>query len=124
MPTTVLAVYENGVFRPVQSVPLTEGETVQLTVTPPGVSPAEAAEEERLTPLGRIQRRLERDLPRLREQYPNMWIAYDATGMVLPPSPDKFELDRQCLAKGLNGDEFAIEGTFPEPEYITSEVAW
>jgi len=35
MTTSVLAVYENGVFRPTGPVSLKEGETVQLTVTPP-----------------------------------------------------------------------------------------
>ena len=75
-----------------------------------------------LSPLGRIRKRLQRDLPRLREQYPNMWIAYDANGMAVPPNPDVADLDQQCLDKGLKGDEFAVENTFPEPEYITEEA--
>ena len=33
MTMTTLAVYENGKLRPIQSLPLAEGETVQLTVT-------------------------------------------------------------------------------------------
>jgi predicted DNA-binding antitoxin AbrB/MazE fold protein len=38
--TTVLAVYEGGVLRPAQPLPLTEGETVQISVlrSPPSVS--------------------------------------------------------------------------------------
>ena len=35
MTTTVLAVYENGVFHPAGPISLKEGEIVQLTVTPP-----------------------------------------------------------------------------------------
>ena len=33
MTTTIWAVFENGSLRPMQPLPLTEGETVQLTVT-------------------------------------------------------------------------------------------
>jgi predicted DNA-binding antitoxin AbrB/MazE fold protein len=47
MVTTILAVYENGVLRPVRPLPLAEGETVQLTVTSPPES-AVAETERRL----------------------------------------------------------------------------
>jgi predicted DNA-binding antitoxin AbrB/MazE fold protein len=36
MSMTVRAVYAGGVLRPVQPLPLAEGETVELTVTPTG----------------------------------------------------------------------------------------
>jgi predicted DNA-binding antitoxin AbrB/MazE fold protein len=42
MITTTLAVYENGVLRPVQALPFADGETVQLTVSRPEVSAEEA----------------------------------------------------------------------------------
>lgn len=32
MPETIAAVYENGVFRPLSSVSLNDGETVQITI--------------------------------------------------------------------------------------------
>ncbi len=35
MATTTLAVYENGVLKPVRALPFAEGETVQLTVSRP-----------------------------------------------------------------------------------------
>ena len=35
MTTTTLAVYENGVLRPVDPLPFTEGETVQVAVSRP-----------------------------------------------------------------------------------------
>lgn len=35
MSTTTLAVYENGVLRPVAPLPFTEGETVQIAVSRP-----------------------------------------------------------------------------------------
>jgi predicted DNA-binding antitoxin AbrB/MazE fold protein len=38
--TTVLAVYENGMFRPIQPVQMKEGETVELTVVPRESSPS------------------------------------------------------------------------------------
>ena len=49
MATTVLAVYRNGVLRPVQPLGLAEGETVQTTVArtdprPTGPDPEEVAE--------------------------------------------------------------------------------
>ena len=40
MSETVVAVYENGVLRPLNPVSLNEGQTVQLTIVPQ-VSPAE-----------------------------------------------------------------------------------
>ena len=42
MVTTTLSVYENGVLRPVQPLPFANGETVQLSVSRPDVSPEEA----------------------------------------------------------------------------------
>jgi predicted DNA-binding antitoxin AbrB/MazE fold protein len=45
IPTT-LTVYENGVLRPVQSLPFAEGETVQLTVTRPDASQLPLSPEE------------------------------------------------------------------------------
>jgi hypothetical protein len=42
MTTTTSAVHDNGVFRPVQPSPFANGEAVQLTVSRPEVSPAEA----------------------------------------------------------------------------------
>jgi predicted DNA-binding antitoxin AbrB/MazE fold protein len=45
MPTTVTAVYENGVLRPAQPLSLAEGVTVEITVAPPqAVPPAAEAE--------------------------------------------------------------------------------
>lgn len=35
MTTTTLAVYENGLLKPVRALPFAEGETVQLTVSRP-----------------------------------------------------------------------------------------
>jgi predicted DNA-binding antitoxin AbrB/MazE fold protein len=41
MTTTVLAVYQNGVLRPVQPLPFAEGETVEITLSrPKTLSPA------------------------------------------------------------------------------------
>ena len=40
MPETITAVYENGVFRPLSSVSLNDGETVQITIV------AEVSQEE------------------------------------------------------------------------------
>ena len=34
MPETIAAVYENGVFRPLSSVSLKDGETVQINIVP------------------------------------------------------------------------------------------
>lgn len=42
MTTTTLAVYENGVLRPVEPLPFANGETVQLSVSRADVSPEEA----------------------------------------------------------------------------------
>jgi len=44
--TTVLAVYENGVLRPVQPLSLNEGETVEVTVSRPNPSESGLSEEE------------------------------------------------------------------------------
>jgi predicted DNA-binding antitoxin AbrB/MazE fold protein len=46
MITTTLAVYENGVLRPVQALPFADGETVQLTVTRPDASGLPRSPEE------------------------------------------------------------------------------
>ncbi|MEG4068932.1 antitoxin family protein [Microcoleus sp. Pol11C2] len=40
MPETITAIYENGVFRPLSSVSLNDGETVQITIV------AEVSQEE------------------------------------------------------------------------------
>jgi predicted DNA-binding antitoxin AbrB/MazE fold protein len=44
MPTTVLAVYQDGVLRPAHPLPLAEGETVEVTVNP-HASPPPTEEE-------------------------------------------------------------------------------
>lgn len=44
-PITVNAVYEGGVLRPAQPLPLAEGETVEVTVTPVKPIPSPAEEE-------------------------------------------------------------------------------
>jgi predicted DNA-binding antitoxin AbrB/MazE fold protein len=44
-PTTVLAVYQGGVLRPAQPLPLAEGETVEVTVTRPQSAPPSTEEE-------------------------------------------------------------------------------
>jgi predicted DNA-binding antitoxin AbrB/MazE fold protein len=44
-PTTVTAVYEGGVLRPTQPLPLSEGETVEVTVTPVKPAPPRTEEE-------------------------------------------------------------------------------
>ncbi|MGB0562451.1 MAG: antitoxin family protein [Spirulinaceae cyanobacterium] len=42
MPTTIEAIYENGLLRPLQELNLSEGQTVQLTLVPqPKLSPQE-----------------------------------------------------------------------------------
>jgi predicted DNA-binding antitoxin AbrB/MazE fold protein len=41
MPEIITAVYENGVLRPVNSVTLTEGQTVRLKIVPEGSSSEE-----------------------------------------------------------------------------------
>jgi predicted DNA-binding antitoxin AbrB/MazE fold protein len=46
MATSVLAVYENGVLRPVQPLPLAEGETVEITVAPVRSASSAQADEE------------------------------------------------------------------------------
>ena len=122
MTTTVLAVYENGVFRPTQPVPLKEGETVQLIVTRPGVPYSRYDDESLLEPLGRIERQLEREMPRLRELYPNMWIAYGATGLLLPPQEEMEELYRQCQERGFSIDDYVLETTAPPPPTITTDA--
>lgn len=44
MSETIVAVYENGVLRPLNPVSLSEGETVRLTITPE-VAPGKAKNE-------------------------------------------------------------------------------
>jgi predicted DNA-binding antitoxin AbrB/MazE fold protein len=60
--TTVLAVYEGGVLRPVQPLPLDKGETVEITVARsrpavPSVSPDES--ERRIREAGTLQEWIE-----------------------------------------------------------------
>lgn len=59
--TTVLAVYEGGVLRPVRPLPLSEGETVEITVARPR-SPAPPTPEEaerRIRAAKTLQERIE-----------------------------------------------------------------
>ena len=76
--TTVLAVYEGGVLRPVRPLPLNEGETVEITVarSPRPAPPASAEEAER-----RI-----REAGTLQE-----WIE---AANALPPAEDGYDLLR------------------------------
>ena len=76
----------------------------------------------KLTPLGRIRVRMMEDLPELRKKYPNMWIAYGAEGLLLPPEADGGELFRKCEEKGFNVMEYVIESTAPEPAYFSVET--
>jgi hypothetical protein len=76
----------------------------------------------KLTPLGRIRIRLMEDLPELRRKYPNMWIAYGADGMLLPPEADGRELFRKCQEMGLSMMEYVIEGTAPPLPTIPVEA--
>src|SRR5258708_3929089 len=79
-------------------------------------------DESLLEPLGRIERQLEREMPRLRELYPNMWIAYGATGLLLPPNESMEELLRQCEERGFSIDECILETTAPPPPSIITDV--
>jgi predicted DNA-binding antitoxin AbrB/MazE fold protein len=75
MTTTILAVYENGVLRPAQPLPLAEGETVQVTITPSpsGVPTAEAEAVRRMNAATTLQ---------------ELYAAYDAA----PPPPNGYDL--------------------------------
>jgi predicted DNA-binding antitoxin AbrB/MazE fold protein len=48
MSITIQAVYEGGVLRPVQPLPLAEGQTVEVTVAPSGSHPLPQLSEEEL----------------------------------------------------------------------------
>jgi len=83
---------------------------------------AESPDESELGRLGQIERQLLRDLPRLRAEYPNMWIAYGATGLLLPPHEDKGELLRQCQERGFSLDLYFLETGGPRPPSIITDV--
>jgi predicted DNA-binding antitoxin AbrB/MazE fold protein len=102
MTTTILAVYENGVLRPTQPLPLAEGATVEVTVTSPSPAPPPADE-------GDILRRMEA-AKSLEELF--------ALANQLPPAADGYDL---CQAlnenRRLNGEPLLYadedEGTTP-----------
>ncbi len=74
-PTTVTAVYEGGVLRPAQPLPLAEGETVQVTVTPVPPVPSPTEEE--------VIRRM-----KAAKSLQELFEAYES----LPPPADGYDL--------------------------------
>ena len=76
MATTVLAVYQNGVLRPAQPLPLAEGETVQITVArtvAAALAPAEDEAVERIAAATTLEE----------------WIA---AANAAPPEADEYDL--------------------------------
>jgi predicted DNA-binding antitoxin AbrB/MazE fold protein len=92
--TTVLAVYEGGVLRPVQPLPLNEGETVEITVAR-AERPAPPTQEE-------LERRI-REARTLQE-----WIE---VANALPPADDGYD-----LLQALNANRHPSERPLIPPD--------
>ena len=93
--TTVLALYEGGVLRPVEPLPLNEGETVAITVVrSPSLAPPTSA--------GESERRL-REAVTLRD-----WVE---AANALPPTDDGYD-----LLKAVNENRHSSERSLLPPD--------
>jgi predicted DNA-binding antitoxin AbrB/MazE fold protein len=97
--TTVLAVYEGGVLRPVEPLTLAEGQTVQVTVHPhPPVLPMRPPTPEEEDYVRRLQA-----AKTIEEMFAVMETA--------PPLPEGYD-----LCKALNANRKATGERLPFPE--------
>lgn len=62
----------------------------------------------------RVYERLDADMPSLREEYPDSWVAYDINGLIMPPEKDGWALFRKCQELGYKIGEYVIDTTAPE----------
>lgn len=64
--------------------------------------------------LGEIYERLDQEMPSLRMEYPDSWVAFGLKGMLFPPDKDKWALFRKCQESGLIIGQYVIDTTTPE----------
>jgi len=71
----------------------------------------------------RVDALLALDMPWLRLEYPDMWVAYGPAGLMFPPEKDKWALLEKCKASGARPGEYSFASTAPEPtEFEVTET--